>query len=66
MPKLSNKELIKRIEAHQANPTVHHLTCRNNSQKHRNLVPKEIEGRVILGCLDCDYIQTHVPNVFYD
>lgn len=52
---------ILKIEAWQNNDMVHPLTCGHDSN-HRKLVPKEIDGRVILKCEDCNYFQTYIPE----
>ena len=53
---MDNKEKIKAILKHQQSDSFHPLTCGNDSQ-HLPLVPKEVDGEVILYCLECDYIQ---------
>lgn len=58
---MNNQEKIKKIQDWQNNSFVHSLTCGNDST-HRNLVPTEYEDNVILLCLDCNYIQTNIPE----
>jgi hypothetical protein len=38
------------------------LTCERN-RRHRPLVPVISGGIVELWCLDCDYIQNHIPEI---
>ncbi len=58
---MTNKEKLDAIAAHQANPHVHPLTCGNDSQ-HEILVGwVTAGGEVVLKCLTCDYVQTHIP-----
>jgi hypothetical protein len=38
------------------------LTCARNG-RHRPLVPVISGGIVELWCLDCDYIQDHIPDI---
>ena len=40
------------------------LTCGNDSQ-HLQLVGKEVNGKIILGCLECDYEQDYIPEVIF-
>ena len=60
---VSNSEIIAMINVHQSNPNVHPLTCGKDSN-HTPLLPMELEGRVVLACKDCDYIQKHIPPLF--
>jgi len=53
---------ILKIEAWQNNDMVHPLTCGNDSN-HKKLIPIENDGKVILGCVDCNYIQSYIPKV---
>ena len=57
------------INAYQANPHVHPLPCGRNSN-HRPLaaylewiVTQKYE--LTLRCLDCDYVQAHIPDIDY-
>ncbi len=59
---LTNAEIIERINAWQAAGFVHELTCGVDS-RHEALVAKEIEGKVVLTCVTCDYLQAHIPPV---
>ena len=56
-----NKDILEAIRKYQECGTVHPLTCGNDSM-HRNLEGKEINDKVVLICLDCDYIQTYIPT----
>lgn len=58
---MTNSEIIALIAAHQARGDVHPLTCGNDSN-HENLVAVEVDGKVVLKCNDCDYVQTHIPG----
>jgi hypothetical protein len=54
-------QLIKNaIEVWQSTPYFHPLTCGNDSN-HKNLVAFEDNDSIKLKCLDCDYIQDHIP-----
>lgn len=59
---MTNEEQIQRIRDHQNCDRVHPLTCRHG-HAHRNLEPVERDGKVILICLDCDYVQGWVPGI---
>lgn len=56
MKEMTKEEIIKAIEKHQNAGCVHPLTCGNDST-HKDLVAKEVNGKVILVCDDCDYTQ---------
>ncbi len=58
---MTNEQIIKKVSLWQNAGFVHPLTCGNNSQ-HQNLVAKEVDGKVVLSCLDCNYIQNHIPD----
>lgn len=58
---MTNQQIIDKVNLWQNAGFVHPLTCGNNSQ-HQNLAAKEINGKVILFCLDCDYIQNFIPE----
>ena len=49
------------VAAWQSDQTTLRLTCQRNS-RHRPLVPVICDGIVELWCLDCDYIQDHIPD----
>ena len=58
---MTNKDKIAKIVAFQKNYNWHELTCGNDSQ-HLPLVPKEVNGKVILKCVECDYDQDYIPE----
>jgi hypothetical protein len=58
---MDNKEIIRKVEEYQNCGYVHSLTCGNDS-KHRNLVAKVMNSTVVLICLDCDYVQSNIPE----
>jgi len=53
---MDNLKRIEIINSYQVNPCVHPLTCGNNLM-HENLVPIVMYDKVILRCLDCEYLQ---------
>lgn len=55
----------KRINLYQENPVFHELTCGNNS-KHGTLKAQIIGDKVVLICPDCEYIQTYIPDFFFN
>jgi hypothetical protein len=59
---MSTAAIIVAVATWQADPSVHPLTCGNDSG-HRVLYGTELQGRVILVCPDCDYQQTIIPDV---
>ena len=61
---MNNQEKIQKILEWQNNPYIHELTCGNNST-HKPLIPKEIDGKVVLVCRDCDYIQEYIPEMVF-
>ena len=62
MSSLTNQEIIQRVNAWQSNPRIHPLTCKNNSN-HALLEPKEEDGKVVLECPTCGYVQNWIPDV---
>jgi hypothetical protein len=58
---MSNEDIIKAIEKHQKCPYLHPLTCGKDS-RHQVLVAVEENGKVVLKCPDCDYVQPGVPS----
>lgn len=58
---MTNRQIIGKVNLWQNTGFVHPLTCGKDSQ-HQNLVPKEVKGKVVLRCLDCDYIQDRIPD----
>lgn len=59
---LSNRERMNRIRFWQKVAFFHPLTCGNDS-RHRELEPREVDGKIELFCLDCDYVQKSFPMV---
>lgn len=59
---MTNAEIIAKVSAWQAAGFVHELTCGTDS-RHASLVAKEIEGKVVLVCPTCDYMQQWIPEV---
>jgi hypothetical protein len=59
---MRNEDIVKQIIAWQSNPLLHPLTCGNDSN-HEVLVPVIEKKKVILRCLDCEYIQRWIPDV---
>ena len=59
---MDNKKKLSKIAQYQNNGNWHELTCGNDSQ-HLPLVGKEVNGKVILVCLECDYDQDYIPEV---
>lgn len=58
-------KILERIRKYQEEPVFHELTCGNDS---RHAVLKALltfERGIILVCPDCDYIQTHIPDMFF-
>lgn len=57
---------IDAIRRWQTRPDVHPLTCGNLSS-HAPLVPalEPNGGMVVLLCMNCDYMQTKIPEVVY-
>lgn len=51
----------EKINLWQNNPSVHPLTCGNDS-RHTPLLTKQVDGKTILYCKDCDYIQNYIPS----
>jgi hypothetical protein len=58
-----NKSLIKQINEMQKNPEFHPLTCGNDS-RHSPLVAEGRQGRIVLVCKDCDYVQEWIPDCY--
>ncbi len=62
---MNNAEKIAAINKYQNAGYVHELTC-GNSSSHKALRPVERNGRVILICDDCDYVQSWIPEYCFD
>lgn len=61
---MENKEILSKIAVWQNNGNWHELTCGNDSQ-HLPLIGKEIDGKVLLKCLNCDYVQDYIPSIIF-
>lgn len=61
MSKADNSTILAAVKAWQEDETIHPLTCGTDSN-HRPLVAVERDGKVVLTCLDCDYVQTNIPD----
>ena len=61
---MNNKEILSKIAIHQHSSNWHDLTCGNDSQ-HLPLVGKEVNGRVVLKCLNCDYVEDYIPSIIF-
>lgn len=60
---MTNEEIINKINQWQNTGFVHQLVCPNHETADHNLVPKELDGKVVLVCSDCDYIKASIPDV---
>lgn len=58
---MTNAEIIAKVAAWQAAGFVHELTCGTDS-RHASLVAKEVEGKVVLVCPTCPYVQHWIPE----
>lgn len=58
---MTNKQVVDKVNLWQNAGFVHPLTCGKNS-RHRDLVPEERRGKVVLTCPNCDYIQNWIPD----
>lgn len=58
---MTNEEIIAKIKEHQECGFVHPLTCGNDS-RHEVLVGVVVDGKVVLKCPSCDYVQKWVPG----
>lgn len=61
---LKNEILIKRVKEYQNLGVAHPLTCGYNSL-HNELIAIEKDNKLILKCVDCDYIQENIPDMFF-
>lgn len=58
---MTPKAIVDALNAFQELQGVHELTCGKNSD-HRPLVARlSAAGEAELYCLDCDYVQHHIP-----
>ena len=58
---MTNQDIISAINKWQTSDFVHPLTC-STSSSHKPLIPIELDGKVVLKCLDCGYIQENIPE----
>jgi len=58
---MTNQDIIEAVSKWQKSVFIHPLTCCNNSS-HKSLIPIELNGKVILKCLDCNYVQETIPE----
>ena len=58
---MTNQDLIDAVKAHQSNKYVHPLTCGVDS-RHEILVAEEREGKVVLTCPTCGWVQGYMPT----
>ena len=56
-----NRDIIQAVNYWQNCKGVHPLTCGNDSN-HSILKPQEKDGKVVLVCPDCDYVQDYIPE----
>jgi hypothetical protein len=61
---MNNEEKKRKIREWQMSNYVHPLTCGTDKCTY-NLRPVEIEDKVILKCLACDYTQEHIPEIVF-
>jgi hypothetical protein len=63
---MNNKTKLRKIAQYQIQNfgNWHELTCGNDCQ-HLPLVGKEVNGKVILACLECDYEQDYIPEEIF-
>jgi hypothetical protein len=61
MAPLTNNDLKSAVEMWQRDDKYHPLTCIQSN--HTPLVAEKFDGVIKLRCLDCDYIQDHIPDV---
>ena len=62
MKERTHEQLIADVRAHQEAGIYHALTCWNDSS-HQLLQAEVRDGAVVLFCPDCDYVQTHIPDL---
>jgi len=58
---ISNRQILDHVKRWQQASYVHSLTCGNESS-HGDLVAEERDGKVILRCVDCDFVQEEIPS----
>ena len=61
---VTNKEIIEKINQWQSAGFVPDVTCPRSSWilDHGGLVPEEKDGKVILVCKECAWIQEYIPK----
>lgn len=62
------EELIAKIENYQKSKQMHPLTCgqRDKHPDFRGILYGEVEnGKVVLKCPNCDYVQHNIPEVIF-
>jgi hypothetical protein len=62
--RLSNEEKVELINEYQNLGCVHPLTCGKDST-HADLIPQIRDGRVVLVCKNCSYVQEGAPGCVY-
>jgi len=62
--KTNNQKIIDSVAALQSREDLHPLTCGKDS-RHGLLEAKEVDGKVVLVCPDCDYVQTWIPGCIH-
>ena len=58
---VTNQQIIEKVLQWQNAGFVHPLTCGNDS-RHQDLLAKELDGKVVLYCLHCNYVQDWIPE----
>ena len=61
---MDNKIILSKIALFQQDGNWHELTCGNDSQ-HLPLTGNEVNGKVVLKCVECDYIQDYIPSIIF-
>ena len=59
---MTNAEIIANVQRWQATPYVHPLTC-GGEHCRGDLEAVEQEGKVVLRCPSCGYVQRWIPEV---
>ena len=59
---MTNEEIIQKVNEWQEDDMIHEMVCGKEGSKHRPLYPVEEDGRIILKCFDCDYVQHKIPE----
>lgn len=61
---MTNQQIIEKVNLWQNAGFVHPLTCGKNSS-HVRLVPEERGNRIVLTCLNCNYVQDWIPDYVF-